>query len=157
MIDLQQYFMGRDKAYANDLTPEIEHNAAETVRRANLLLTAASADTACAALIASSKNLVASGWRPPGVNAATANAAKLSKHMTGQALDIHDSPTLRVLARWALSPTGLAALEEIGLWCERPQWCPSWLHVQTVPPKSGARFYVPSSAPPLCAALPGES
>ncbi len=148
--------MGRDVTYADELTDAIRANAAETVRRAKLLLDAAAQDAVFPTDDATTGCAVASGWRPPGVNAATANAAARSKHMTGQALDIRDTPDLRSLARWALSPNGLAALEQIGLWCERPQWTPSWLHVQILPPLSGHRFFIPSTAPPLCAPLPGE-
>jgi hypothetical protein len=39
---------------------------------------------------------------------------------------------------------------------ERPQWTPSWLHIQTVAPASGHFLYIPSSAPAKVAALPGE-
>lgn len=148
--------MGRDIAYASELTDAIRANAAETVRRANSLLDIAAAQGILPGIDFVTKCAVGSGWRPAGVNATTSNAAKGSKHLTGQALDIRDTVPHRPLATWACTPQGRAALEQVGLWCERPQWCPSWLHVQIVPPGSGSRFFVPSSAAPLAYLLPGE-
>ena len=51
-------------------------------------------------------------------------------------------------------PGGL--LEQLGLYMERPQWTPDWVHLQVRAPKSGRRVYVPSSKPPLVGALPEE-
>ena len=96
---------------------------------------------------------MASGWRPAAINDATANAAKLSKHLTGEGIDLRDTGT-RDLARWCLR--NLDALEEIGLWMEDPQWTPSWVHLQIVPPNSHRRVYCPSSRPPLAARLPEQ-
>lgn len=157
MITVEDYFMGRDKTHASELTDAIRLHAAETVRRTNLLLDAAAADGVHPTKDATTHTFVGSGWRPAGVNAATSNAAKNSTHLTGEACDIRDDPAGRALCRWAVSESGRAALERIGLWCERPQWTPSWLHVQTRPSASGKRFYIPSAASPLAAALPGES
>lgn len=139
-----------------ELTDAIRANAEETVRRANLLLELASHDGVSATVDMQTQCLVGSGWRPAGVNAATANAAKVSKHLTGQAIDIRDDRISRKLCAWAVSPPGRAALESVGLWCERPQWTPSWLHCQWVSPASGNRFFIPSAAPPMVPALPGE-
>ena len=38
LITIEEFWLGRNVAYKAELTPEIEVNAAETVRRANLLL-----------------------------------------------------------------------------------------------------------------------
>ena len=48
------------------------------------------------------------------------------------------------------------ALQEIGLWMEDPQWTPTWVHLQIVPPGSRRRVYIPSSRPPLAARLPEQ-
>jgi hypothetical protein len=48
------------------------------------------------------------------------------------------------------------ALQEMGLWMEDPRWCPTWLHVQCVPPASDRRVYIPSANPPLAGLLPGQ-
>lgn len=156
MITVEQYLGQHLAGHESELTDDIRAAAFETVTRANLLLALAAQDGVNPTVDAQTGCFVGSGWRPSGVNAATANAAKGSRHQTGQALDIRDDRAGRALCRWAVSPAGRLALGSVGLWCERPQWTPSWLHVQTVPPASGNRFLIPSSAAPLCALLPGE-
>jgi len=56
--------------------------------------------------------------------------------------------------RWCLKH--LDVLETLGLWMEDPQWTPTWLHVQTIPPRSGHRVYIPSASPALVAKLPEQ-
>src|SRR5688572_29011330 len=70
MITLDDYFMGRDKQYAAELTEALRVNAGIVVARANLLLSRAGL-----------KRGVNSGWRPAAVNASISNAAKESKHV----------------------------------------------------------------------------
>lgn len=130
MITRDDFFMGRDKAYPQDLTPEIEDCAKQTIERANLLLTRFRADTGD-----TYARKVNSGWRPPAVNAATPGAARKSKHMLGQAIDIDDDNG--ALDDWLMTPEGEAAMREIGLWHEHPRDTPQWSHIQTVPPGSG--------------------
>lgn len=62
-----------------------------------------------------------------------------SRHLYGQAIDIFDPN--RELQQWCLNNTD--KLEEIGLWCEDFSHTPNWSHFQTVPPKSGKRFFKP--------------
>jgi len=154
-ITLPDYYMGRDKTHGSELTPELQANAVETVRRVNLLLESAAAAGVYASIDSITKTIVGSGWRPASVNGKVKNAAKKSTHMTCEACDIRDTGK-RALARWVCTADGRAALARIGLWCERPQWTPSWLHVQTRKPKSGNRFYIPSTAAALTAPLPNE-
>lgn len=129
--------MGRDAKYA--CSAEALANAAVTVSRTNELKL----------LYGIKEDVVASGWRPAEVNNATCNAAKTSTHITGQALDTKDPQ--RKFAKWCLA--NLQELEEIGLWMEDPRWTPTWVHLQTVPPKSGKRVYIPSTKPPLAPPL----
>ncbi|WP_374335552.1 hypothetical protein [Methyloversatilis sp.] len=136
MLTLEQYWMKRDKAYASDLTDEIRENAAETVRRANLLLEKFYADRPNAV-----KRKVNSGWRPPAVNQKTKNAAPKSNHMLARAVDIGDQDG--ELDKWLMTVSGQNALEEIGLWMEHPSATPGWAHVQIVPPRSGKRVFYP--------------
>lgn len=134
MITLADYWMGRDKQYAAELTPEIVANAESTVERANLLLSkykAATGDTEI--------RKVNSGWRPAAVNSATPNAAVRSKHMTGQAVDLSDPEG--DLDEWCLDHPEV--LEELGLWQEAPAATKGWMHCQIVPPKSGKRVFYP--------------
>lgn len=148
--------MGRDKTHADELTVAIRASAQETVDRVNALLKFAAEDGVEA-------DTVASGWRPSDINAATPNAAPSSKHMTGDACDLKDDEH-RGLARWCLRNTAPLCfqsgkpdlLAEIGLWMESPQWTPSWVHLQTVPPKSGRRIFIPSENPPLALPLAEE-
>jgi len=153
MIIPADYYMNRDAAYPGDLTDAIRSNVHELLGRVNLLLAWAYNDNVRPALDARTRSHVASGWRPAAVNDATANAAKASKHLTGQAIDLRDNGS-RDLARWCLR--NLEALEEIGLWMEDPQWTPTWVHLQIVPPVSRLRVYCPSSKPPLAALLPEQ-
>ncbi len=153
MLIPSDYWMGRDAAYPQHLTDAIRSNAAELLGRVNLLLSWALRDNVRPALDARTVSHVASGWRPPEINDATANSAKLSRHLTGEAIDLRDNGT-RDLARWVLR--NLDAIEEIGLWMEDPQWTPTWVHLQIVPPGSRRRVYCPSSKPPLVAMLPEQ-
>ena len=143
-ITLGDYFTGpgpvlRDVKYAAELTDGIRENAAETVRRVNLLLAAMAADGVPLAVDPQTGSLSHSGWRPRAVNAATPGAAKKSKHMQGRADDLFDPRGL--LDAWCLAH--LDTLEEIGLWLEHPDATPLWCHVQTVPPGSGRRVFHP--------------
>ena len=154
MLTIDDYLMGRGKRYAADLTEDVQANALDLLSRVNLLLGFAYANGVQPTLDEKTGTHVASGWRPPAINDATSNAAKSSRHMTGQAIDLRDDPDKRPLARWCLG--NLDRLATIGLWMESPQWTPSWVHLQTVPPKSGKRVYIPSSKPPLAPPLPGQ-
>jgi hypothetical protein len=84
---------------------------------------------------------VNSGWRPPQVNAATPGAALRSKHMTCQAIDVHDPEGL--IDAWLMTSPGLQTLAELGLWLEHPSSTKNWSHWQTVPPGSGNRVFYP--------------
>ena len=135
MITLETYFMGRDKSHGEELTDEILNNAHITVAKANELLKRSGH---------SDIHDVDSGWRPQAVNDATANAAHGSRHLTAQAVDLPDVD--RSLADFVVDNRHM--LEELDLYIEHPGWTPTWLHVQTVPPKSGRRIFIPNGQPP---------
>jgi hypothetical protein len=138
MITLADYWMGRDVRYPLALDTQTRRNAQVTVDLANRLLVFAKlAGVALRANLAG--NLVNSGWRPPAVNAATPGASATSKHMTGQAIDLFD-PDGRI-DMWMLSSP--QPLIDLGLWQEHPDSTEGWAHVQTVPPRSGARVFRP--------------
>ena len=126
---ISDYWMGRDKAHAADMTPEIRSNAADLVVRCNQL----------AATIPFPLPRVSSGWRPPSINAGVKGAAKRSNHMTGNAVDFADPDGK--LDAWCLA--NLPTLERIGLWLEHPDATPAWCHLQRVPPRSGRRVFRP--------------
>lgn len=134
MISMAVYWMGRDRTHAEELTDEIRRNADVTVAKANRLLERAGR---------SAIDEVRSGWRPQAVNDATANAARSSRHLTAQAIDLPDND--RTLATWCVD--NLDVLKELGLWMEDPRWTPTWVHLQTIPPKSERVVFIPNSAP----------
>ena len=127
-LKLADYYMGRDRQFHNELTPELRANARETVRRVNQLLKRAGL-----------ARKVASGWRPASINAAVPGAAKNSKHITCLAIDLADRDG--ALDAWCMAH--LDVLEEIGLWLEHPDATPEWCHLQMQPPGSGSRVFEP--------------
>lgn len=137
MITSEQFYKGRDKLYASELTDEIRANAVETMRRANLLL-----ERFYQEVQTDYPNRGCnSGWRPSAINGATPRAAKKSRHLLGLAIDISDVDGK--LGAWVLTPQGREVLGEIGLWAEHPTATPGWCHVQTVPPGSNNRIFFP--------------
>lgn len=141
MITLSDYLMGRREQYPQMLTPEIERNAARTCELATKLLIQAETFGVSIDKHPGTGSVVNSGWRPPQVNAATANAAPRSKHMTGEAIDIYDPDG--DLDEWLMTGDGQAAMTALGLWHEHPSATKGWAHVQTVPPRSGRRTFYP--------------
>lgn len=154
MITIENYFMGRDISHSDKCTADIRENAANTVELVNRLLDSAALDGVQPAVDPGTQSFVGSGWRPRSVNEATSNASATSKHLTGHACDLRDTAD-RALAKWCLANPN--AMKRIGLWMEDPRWTPTWVHLQTLPPGSGKRVYIPSSAPPKCPPLPGQS
>ncbi|MFA6921269.1 MAG: hypothetical protein WC216_05455 [Gallionella sp.] len=154
MISIEQYFMGRDQLYSNECGTDICQNAEKTVNAINKLLELSARDGIQPGIDPVSRNFVSSGWRPAALNVATCNAAAHSKHIDALACDLRDTSD-RALARWCL--VNLDTLAQLGLWMENPQWTPSWVHLQIIPPGSGNRVYIPSSAPPRCDPLPEQS
>lgn len=62
-----------------------------------------------------------------------------SQHMLGNAVDIADPDNiLKEVLR-----THPTILEECGLWCEDGGATPGWCHMQSLPPKSGKRWFMP--------------
>lgn len=137
MIELSHYWMGRDKTYAHILGSDLRANASRTVEAANKLLTLAKG--AGVQLKPGQWGMVRSGWRPPAINAATANASKTSLHMQCLAVDLEDVD--RSLARWCFANQNV--LKDLALWLEHPDATPTWAHVQLKPPGSGNRVFRP--------------
>lgn len=80
-----------------------------------------------------------SGYRSPEHNAKI-GGAKLSNHMTGNAIDIYDPD--KSLARFVFQKAQL--LSDHGLYCEDMRCTRNWVHFQNVAPRSGMRFFIPS-------------
>jgi len=128
-ITLADFFMGRDASHPSELSTELRNNARVMIERANGLLQ----------LAGIAEGRVNSGWRPRSINAALANASPHSRHLSCQAVDLRDADG--ALDTWCLR--NLHALEVLGLWLEHPDATPGWCHVQTVPPRSGRRVFMP--------------
>lgn len=142
MITLTDYLMGRREQFPQAYSPDIEREALRTVELVNKLLEKATLHR----VILTEKSprtgtLVSSGWRPPQVNAATANAAPRSLHMRGQAVDLYDPEG--ELDDWLMTDAGQAELARLGLWMEHPGATKSWSHLQTRAPRSGRRVFWP--------------
>ena len=135
-ITLKQYWKNRNVEHVTQLTPLIQTNAIETVRRANLLLTIYHAATGTR-----EPDNVNSGWRPPSVNAATKGAAKKSPHLTAEAVDLSDD--VEAIDQWLATEKGRQALVACDLYAELASATPRWSHLQTRKTASGRRIFKP--------------
>lgn len=148
--------------YAGDFKPEYQANGDNLVSRFR-----AASSYACGqhGIVLPAEEW-ASGWRPPSVNEATANAGKVSTHLTAEGGDRRD--TVDGSLAWALFKDP-HPLQVHGLYMEHPvatvvrswelafqKWkkagfkgeCPApqpWCHAQTRQPPSGSRVYWPDS------------
>ena len=128
MITLEQYWMGRDKQFADQLTDEIKTNAAKLL---------SSVESFLAEVNYTQKLEVSSGWRPAAINAGVGNAAKKSLHMLGLAVDLKDDKS-RTL--WKLCAANPECLRKHGLFLEdeeatRGKWT-NWVHLDISPTRS---------------------
>lgn len=145
--------MGRDLSWANELTPQLRANAAETVKRVNALLAVLHAHgvpvermrpahpptLATPRLRGTPPSYFTSGWRPMSINQSTRGAAPRSLHITCEAGDLYDPEG--AIDDWCMDH--LDVLEQLGLWLEHPSATKGWCHVQTQPPRSGRRVFYP--------------
>lgn len=108
------------------LTPEVEANLNELIQKMSAFREAYG------------KSLkVTSGLRSNEDQARINPKAPKSNHLVGRAVDISDADG----SINAFCKANVPLLESIGLWCEERQG--PWQHFQTVPPKSGKRFFNP--------------
>lgn len=141
MIQLKDYWMGRDVSYAGELTPQLQANAEEWCRRYNVISEIYEKDTGRKA-----PDAMSSGWRPKSLNATVPGAAKTSRHITCEAGDVVDNGPFD---KWCMDHPEI--LKEVQLWQEHPGWTDGWCHLQTVPPRGGAKYrtYVPNENDPM--------
>lgn len=131
VITLQDYWMGRDIAHPPGA--DIVRNAERLLFQVNNLL------ARMPAKLTREGVRVASGYRPPAINAATPGAARRSLHMTGMAIDLDDDDGS--LDDWCLDhQTDLVAC---GLYMEHPAATKGWCHLQAQAPRSGKRVFYP--------------
>lgn len=133
------YFRGRDKIYANQLTPALRDNAEMTRVCVNDLLTRMAADGIVPEASPITLTPVTSGWRPVAINAATPGAAARSLHITCEAIDLFDPEG--ELDDWCMSH--LQDLQDCALYLEHPAATKGWCHLQTRAPRSGKRVFYP--------------
>lgn len=141
MISVEDYFMGRDRTHGLQLGPDLRANAARTVEAVNKIMVLSKLAGVALHNDPDTGTPVSSGWRPADINARTKNAAKNSLHLTCEACDVHDPHG--ELGRWLQTPGGRKALEDLGLWMEEPSYTATWAHLQTRPPPSGRRYFIP--------------
>ncbi len=141
------------KLHGPPQTQALFDNALVWLARANAMLDDAFNAGIIISIDQESLNYIASGFRPPGVNAKTGNAAVASTHLTCEGGDVQDSlDGKRQLAVFCVR--NIALLEKHELWMEDPRWTGGrtgtdpWCHWQTKPPHSGNRIYIPSVNPP---------
>lgn len=151
LITLEDYF-GPYWERGED-TPEMRANAARLLDRVNPALEAARSDGVVLVPNPNTGSLVSGkgngGFRDRRCSVGPAT----SKHRSGHAVDVYDP--LRLFARWCLRREAL--LRELGIaGMERPEWTPTWTHLQDLPVRSGTWCFVPSDAPPLAASLPEQ-
>lgn len=84
--------------------------------------------------------MVSSGFRTTGSNQ-DAGGAKKSNHMRGTALDLIS--IAHFLKKDYLANKENSLLVKHDLYLEDPDYTPSWCHLQTTPPKSGKRIFIP--------------
>ena len=126
MITVKEYLMGRDSKYP--LPPQVVVNAAKLLDKVHALL----AD-------ARISRVISSGWRPAEFNATVPGAAKTSKHITGDAVDLEDRDGK--LKEWCVF--NLDKLKLLDLYMEDPASTPTWVHLQQIAPKSGKQIFKP--------------
>jgi len=125
MITREEVLMGRDKQYP--LTPELERNLQELLRRLNLFRQ-----------MYARPMVVSSGYRPAALNKRV-GGAKNSAHMTCEACDFRDDKG--ELRRYILQNPSV--LEACDLYCEDFNFTPTWVHLQTRRTRSGNRIFKP--------------
>ncbi len=146
-ITIGQYF----GAYANhpDATPEKKAAAEIMLGKVNALRAEAAADGVPFEENPHTGNFIAGnghgGFRPEDCDV----GADHSKHKDGRAVDSHDP--LRRFSAWCAKHE--ERLRAHGLYREREEWTPSWVHLQDAPPRSGKIAFVPSNTPPLASSL----
>lgn len=118
---------GKHEERLKFVTRQIEANAHMLVPRLNRLL-----------ILFGEPRMLSSGFRDKASNTA-AGGKRFSWHMQGLAADIEDKD--RKLAEFILADE--SRLRMCGLYAEHPDKTPTWVHVQSEPPKSGRRIFQP--------------
>src|SRR5712691_13404888 len=143
MITIDEYF-GKFADHP-DATPERKAGAAAMLAKVNALRADAEADGVVFERNPKTGTFI-SGSGHGGFRTEDCDVgADHSTHKDAHAVDSYDP--LRRFAQWCVNhPERLTAR---GLYREREEWTPTWVHLQDVPPRSGEIGYVISRARPL--------
>ena len=143
MITLEDYF----GPYWDhpDKTEEVERNAMDLLRKCNALYCMAELDNCPLPINPKTGTGVSGktegGFRPHDSHTGAPN----STHKTGQGVDRYDPE--RRLAAWILAHP--ESLKECDLYMEDCRWAVGWVHLQSIPPRSKKRVYIPNANAPL--------
>lgn len=131
MITLDQWITssGRypERAKSYELTASVIKNAKVLLQRVNAALNYLGVENPS----------VSSGFRTRSVNQSLPNSAKMSAHMSGEAIDILD-PSGDLDGRLTR-----AVLEKFDLYREDSEYTVGWTHLQSRKTASGKRVFVP--------------
>ena len=133
MLTKAELLQGRDKTFADEYTEQISENLDVLLQKMNVVRSAYGKPMK-----------VSSGWRPTSINGMIKGASPKSNHMIGCAVDISDPDG--ALMDWCLQ--NLDLLKALELHLEDFRYTPTWVHFQTVQPKSKKRIFIPSEALP---------
>jgi hypothetical protein len=119
--------------YKEEWTPQIQENAENLVKLVNALFTEIE--------ILTGKNItlnITSGWRPSKYSKEIGTSVR-SAHVMGQAIDIADLGN----KKFNLLEVNLNLLKIKGMAMEHKSATRSWLHLQSVLPRSGNTIFYP--------------
>lgn len=122
-----------DRLNSGELTEELKANAEKLLSVVNPFLHDLGVESVT----------VTSGFRPQAVNSKTTGAGAKSNHLICKAIDLADKDGK--LMKLVLE--NMDKLKQYNLWVEDFCHTPSWLHLQSVAPRSGKRIFVPSTKP----------
>lgn len=129
MITVEEYLGQHGKGHEDELTAEMRKDAERVVEIANELLRRSELTHLG----------LRSGWRPASYNATVPTAAKKSKHILCQAIDIEDDEG--ELDSWLTEFPW--HLDELDIYMEHPASTKGWCHIQIIPPRSKRRVFYP--------------
>lgn len=121
-------------------TPELDHNIRVLLGRLNKIRAAYGKPMVITSGLRSMEDhlrIYREKAKKEGVPFDEAKVPKKSRHLWGQAADVLDKSG--EFYDWCKANEAL--LEEVGLWCEERMG--PWQHLQSVPPKSGKRWFFP--------------
>jgi len=137
LITIEEVLMGRVKF--DDIPKEHQDNLKELVEKINKFFEGYTWPKQL-------PKKVNDGYRRP--QDSPKNGSATSWHFKGAAIDLDDDASG---VTWKYVWQNRFKLKELGLYVEHPCWTNhkngSWIHIQTKPPRSGKRFFIPSTQP----------